>query len=157
MVDFVDSESPRQLRRALDSYPRMHGYYLLNFVPLASGWRDEEEASLSAAFEALDDQPWPPPELRPNDQRWVDYEVDEVSARAHAVEALLGGRAVGHAMDTVPEPEALKIWEAFRGLFSPDARFFTGVGLGDSAYVFQSGVVVVDDVKAGCLCVIEND
>jgi hypothetical protein len=32
-----------------------------------------------------------------------------------------------------------------------------GLGFGDSAYVFQGGVVVLDDEKAGCLCVVESD
>jgi hypothetical protein len=45
----------------------------------------------------------------------------------------------------------------FRALFSFGTRFFLGVGLGDSGYVFQRGAVLVDDEKAGCLCVVVND
>ncbi len=113
----------------------MHGYYLLKFVPLPAAWRQDEEAALTPAFEALDDKSWKPPELRPNDQLWVDYEVDEAKARAHVVAALVGGSEVGHMRDTVPEGVAQELWKKCRDLFLPDARFFVGVGLGDSAYV----------------------
>lgn len=135
----------------------MHGYYLLNFVPLSPTWRVDEEESLSAAFEMLDDHPWKPPEMRPDGQLWVDYEVDETTACAHVIAALGGGAEVGHARDTIPERTAAELWKRFRDLFSPDTRFFLGVGLGDSTYVFQQGAIAVDDAKAGCFCVIEND
>jgi len=157
MAGSVDSESLDQLRHTLGQYPRMHGYYLLNLVPLPLGWRDDEEGSLTTAFEALDDQTWAPPELRPKDQLWVDSEVEEAKARVHAIEALVGGGAVGHSRDTVPQGDAFAIWKRFRDLFLPEVRFFIGLGLGDSAYVYQQGVVVVDDEKAGCLYVVEND
>jgi hypothetical protein len=157
MAGSTSSESLDQLRRVVGRYPRMHGYYLLNLVPLPEDWRDHEETALTAAIQALDDHPWPPPEVRPDDQRWVDYEVPEPEASAHVVAALVGGSEVGHARDTIPISDARPIWEAFRALFSTSARFFMGVGLGDSKYVFQQGAVVVDDHKAGCLCVIESD
>ncbi len=153
----MDSELIKQLRRILERYPRICGYYLLNFVQLPSGWHDDEEAFLSTAFEALDDHPWEPLEMRPNDQLWVDYEVDESEARAEVVTALVGGNEVGHTEDTIPRMEATAIWERFRGRFLADARFFTKLGLGDSNYVFQRGAVVVDQDKAGCLFVIESD
>ena len=153
----MSSESLDQIRCVVGRYPRMHGYYLLNVVPLPLDWRDREEAALTAAFQALDDQPWPPHESRPDDQCWTDYEVPESEARAHVVAALVGGREVGHTRDTIPMADALPIWEAFRALFSAGARFFVGVGLGDSKFTFQQGAVVVDEHKAGCLCVIESD
>ncbi|MBN2384687.1 hypothetical protein JXQ70_17570 [bacterium] len=153
----MDAESVKQLKHILEQYPRMHGYYLLSLVQLSSRWRDEEETSLTTAFEALDDHPWKPPEMRPDFQSWVDYEVDEAEAHTHVVAALVGGREVGHTRDTIPRMEAAAIWERFRNLFRADARFFTGIGLGDSAYAFQRGAVIVDEYKAGCLCVIEDD
>ncbi len=157
MVGSVDSESLNQLRDTLERHPRMHGYYLLNFEPLPLGWRGNEETSLTKAFEALDDQTWKPAELCSEDQHWVDYEVDEARARAHAVEALVGGGAVGHTRETVPERDSSAIWKQFRDLFSRDARFFIGLGLGDPAYAYQHGAIVVDNEKAGCLCVVEGD
>ena len=157
MAGSVDSESLNQHRHTLGQHPRMHGYYLLNVVPLPIGWHDDEEGSLTTAFEALDDQTWPPPQLRAQDQLWVDYQVDEAKARAHAIEALVGGGAVGHCRDTIPKGDASAIWKRFRDLFSPGARFFIGLGFGDSMYVFQHGAVLVDDEKAGCLCVVESD
>ena len=152
-----DLELLDQLRSDLGRYPRMHGYYLLNLVPLPSTWREDEEASLTSAFEALDDQSWERPELRPKDQLWADYEVNEAKARAHIVAALVGGEAVGHTRETIPAPVAQELWEKFRGLFSLNTRFYVGLGFGDSAYAFQQGVVAVDDQKAGCLGVIEGD
>lgn len=157
MVAACGSESFEGIRRVLARYPRMRGYYLLNVVPLPENWAEHEETLLTEAIEALDDHEWPPVEARPADQRWVDYEVSELVAAAHAAAALVGGGAVGHARDTIPIADARPIWEAFRGLFSTSARFFIGVGLGDPKYVFQQGVVVADGEKAGCLCVIEND
>jgi len=141
MAASVDSESLNRLQQTLEQYPRMHGYYLLKFVPLRFGWHDDDEGSLTTAFEALDDQTWAPPELRPKNQLWVDYEVQEAQARAHAIEALIGGAVVGHSRDTVPRGEASAIWKRFRDQFSPDARFFIGLGFGNSAYVFQHGAV----------------
>jgi hypothetical protein len=157
MAPSVNSETLDQLQNSLGQYPRMHGYYLLKFVPLPLDWHADEERSLTIAFQELDDQTWAPPELRPKDQLWVDYEVDEAKARVHAIEALVGGAAVGHTRDTVPHGDPSAIWKRFRDLFAPDARFFLGLGLGDSAYVFQHGAVVVDDEKAGCLCIVESD
>ena len=157
MVDSASSESFEHLRRVVARYPRMRGYYLLKVAPLPQNWREDEELVLTEAIESLDDHPWPPPEARPHDQRWVDYEVSELAAAAHVIAKLVGGLEIGHARETIPMAEARPIWEAFRALFSANARFFLGVGLGDSKYVFQHGAVVVDDHKAGCLCVIEND
>ncbi|XXX79864.1 hypothetical protein WMF30_13925 [Sorangium sp. So ce134] len=146
-----------ELRSALAAYPRSYGYYLVKMVALDARWREDEETALTAAFQALDDHEWPAPELRPNDQTWADYEVIERRARELTVDALVGGAAVGHARDTIDRQEALALWLRFRGLFAPQARFFCGVGFGDSNYVFSGGAVIVDDVKAGCLFIIEND
>jgi len=54
MAGSMDFESLNQLRDTLERHPRMHGYYLLNIEPLPLGWRGNEEASLTKAFEALD-------------------------------------------------------------------------------------------------------
>ena len=156
-MDSVSSESFEQLCRVIARHPRMRGYYLLKVVPLPQNWREDEEVVLTEAIQSLDDHAWPPPEARPADQRWVDYEVSELAAAAHVIAALVGGLEIGHARETMPMAEARPIWEAFRALFSTNARFFLGVGLGDPKYVFQHGAVVADDHKAGCLCVIEND
>lgn len=152
-----DNPSLGRLRRELDSRPRMHGYYLLRLVDLPAGWRADEESSLTCAFEALDDKQWEPLELRPTDQRWIDYEVDEATACDHVVAGLVGGSAVGHIKETFAPQDALDVWKAFRSLFLRDARFFCGVDLGDPAYVFREGAIIVDETRAGCLGVVEDD
>lgn len=157
MAGHVGWEELEDVRRAVARYPRRSGYYLVNLVSLPENWVEDEEVALTEAIQALDDQRWPPPEERPDDQRWVDYEVSELQAAAHVVAALVGGPEIGHARDTIPNAEARAIWETFRALFATNARFFVGVGLGDFRYVYQQGAVMVDDRRAGCLCVIEND
>lgn len=138
----------------------MHGYYLLNVVPLPANWRDHEEVALTAAIQALDDHDCRPAESRPDDQRWLDYEVSEPEASAHVVSALVGGRrgrsCAGHDSNG-RRTSGLGFGKRFALSFSTSARFFVGVGLGDSKYVFQHGAVVVDDHRASCLCVIESD
>ena len=84
------------------------------------------------------------------------YEANESTARDHLVAALVGGNCIGHARDTVPESVADGLWKRSR---SPpgDVRFFLGVGLGDQAYAYQQGIVTVDNDKAGCFFVIDDD
>ncbi len=146
-----------QIQRDLERYPRMHGYYLCKTVRMQWNWEMDEERSLTTAFEALDDHPWPPHERHPVEQRGADYEVVESQAREHTVTALVGGIEIGHARETIPHDIAILIWDRFRKLFSPQARFFVRLSLGDPEYVFQSGAVVVDEEYAGCLWVVESD
>lgn len=156
MANSVDIETFELIKGELAKHPRLCGYYIVKFVELPADWRKREEATLTTAFQALDDHAWKPPGLCPADP-WADYEVEESLAREHAIMALVGGRDVGHSIDTIHPLEAASIWARFRGLFLADAHFFCGVGLGNSEYVFQNGVIVVDDFKAGCLCVVESD
>lgn len=146
-----------EIRGTLAACPRMHGYYLLKVVDLPAGWQSDEEMALTTAFQALDDHEWPNPEHRPEDQLWSDYEVAEEVAQERAIAALVGGNLVGHSRDTIERTLASEIWLRFRELFSPSARFFVGLGLGDSEYVFSEGAIVVDEARAGCLCVVEGD
>lgn len=153
----MNTELLAQLRRDLERYPRMHGYYLLNTTQLPVDWQSDEERSLTAACESLDDHPWKLPEILAQDQLWTDYEVCEAEACEHVVAALVGGNEIGHSRDTIPQEVAVSIWERFRKLFSPQARFFVRLSLGNQEYVFQRGAVVVDEVTAGCLWVVESD
>jgi hypothetical protein len=147
----------REIRNDLAIHPRVHGYYLVKMVELEAGWQSDEEAALTGAFECLDDREWPVPELRPADQRWTDYEVAERVAEERAIDALVGGASIGHTRETIARTQATEIWRRFRGLFSPTARFFVGVGLGNSSFVSSDGAIVVDEARAGCLCIIESD
>lgn len=157
MTGRINVEALERIKEDLATHPRLCGYYILKFVELPTDWRKREEETLTIAFEALDDHVWKPPELPPTDQTWADYEVEESAAREHAIMALVGGREVGHSIDTIDPLEAASIWAKFRGLFHSDCHFFCGVALGNSEYVFNHGVILVDDAKAGCLCVVESD
>ena len=149
--------SIEEIRGLLANHPRIHGYYLLQLVQLPPSWQDDEEASLTEAFQSLDDHEWPPPELRPAEQSWSDYEVTELIAKRRTISSLIGGREVGHSRDTIDPQLASQIWDAFRAIFGSAPRFFCGVGLGDSAYVYLDGAILVGDNKAGCMCVVEDD
>jgi hypothetical protein len=145
------------VRAEVARFPRLCGYYLVKLVAMAPGWDKAEEASLDALFQALDDKAWPPAEQRPSDQRWTDYEVLEEDARSQLIEALVAGHAYGHSQVTMPVASAEAIWRNARGVFGADARFFVGLGLGNNAYTFQHGVVIVDVDRAGCLWVVDGD
>lgn len=153
----VDSAALEEVRRLLAKHPRMHGYYLLKLVELPPSWRDDAEAALTSAFQSLDDHEWPPAGQRPVEQAWSDYEVSEEIAKSRTISALIGGGAIGHSRDTIARDQAAQIWAAFRAIFASTPQFFCGVGLGDSAYAYLDGAILVDEAKAGCLCVIEDD
>ena len=145
------------VRAAVARFPRSCGYYLVKLVAMDPDWSQTEEASLDALFESLDDHAWPPPAQRPSDQRWSDYEVLEDEARSHLVEALVAGPAYGHTRVTMPVADAEEIWRNARAVFSAEARFFMRLGLGNRAYAYQHGVVIVDGERAGCLCIVDGD
>jgi hypothetical protein len=52
---------------------------------------------------------------------------------------------------------ALQAWQRFVSLFTTDCKYFTGLGLGDRRYVFQSGAAIVDATRAGFIGVVESD
>jgi hypothetical protein len=145
------------LKRDILAHPRQSGYYILKLVTLAAGWENKEEQSLDALFQYCDDHPWPPVEDRQQGGRWADYETDEDGAQRESVAALVGGRDVGQLRETIKAKEAAELWRRFRALFSRRARYFTRLGLGRQEYVFQRGVVIVDERRAGAMCVVEND
>ena len=145
------------LQRELTACPRMHGYYILKLVSIDPTWATHEEDSLDTLFESFDDHPWPPPSQRPQGGAWTDQEVSEEAGAQEAIAALIGGREAGHLRDTLSPDRAADVWRRFRALFSERARFFVGLGLGDRAYAFQRGTVIVDVDRAGALCIVEGD
>ncbi len=155
-LDDLDAPALAAIRARLAQAPRMHGYYLTRLIAADPVAGVDDATRLDRLFEQLDDQPWPPPSERPADPG-ADYQVDEPTAAAHAVAMLIGGADVGHARDTIAPATAASLWTQFRALFSPSARCFIGLGLGDPAHVFQRGVAVVDHRRAGYLGVIESD
>jgi len=91
------------LKRELESYPRLAGYYLIKMIDIT----DLRSSNLSAeqiaeaAFQQLDDRQWPPADVRPTDQTWSDYIVDRETAARETVAALVGGPGIGHTANTI--------------------------------------------------------
>ncbi|MDX1433134.1 MAG: hypothetical protein R3286_11870 [Gammaproteobacteria bacterium] len=158
-LDSIDDPDFLDLRERVLAHPRMHGYYLVDLVSieaLRAAGRSEEEI-LDEVLEHFDDSPWPPPEERPADLTWVEHEVDAAHAREAAMEALVGGSQVGHTRDTIPPRAARQMWQDFERLFGDERRYYVGMGLGDSRYVYLHGAVIVDRERAGILWVVESD
>jgi hypothetical protein len=102
---------------------------------------------------------------------WRDAEVFRAEARRKLVEALVGGRAIGHSRWDVPPAEARALASAFVGLFGSDARFFCqgGVPTRESQtfapyarpdfydFIFGGGCVAVDGHAAAVMWVLDND
>lgn len=149
----------RALRRRVSRFPRMHGYYLIDLVSieaLRAAGRSEEQI-LDTVLEHFDDEPWPPADRRPDNVSWTEHEVDRSRADEVAIRALVGGRDVGHTRETMPADTARDIWREFEALFDERRRYYAGMGLGNHAYSYLHGVVVVDRARAGILWVVEND
>jgi len=149
------SDPVEAIRATLAKFPRMHGYYLLKVVDIE--WTDDEEGSLDAIMQQLDDCPWPPREQRPTPPCWTDYVLTEEDAREMVITGLVGGANVGHTRDTISRPAATAVWDQFRSLFSERVRFFRNDGFGDQRYVYSTGAVAVDATRAGILVVVESD
>lgn len=147
------------LKERVESFPRAHGYYLIDLVELASvvpPSADEEEAA-ERVFRHFDDHSWPAEEDCPKGQSWADYEVGREEARRHTAEALAGGMAVGHLAETIPRETAEGLFDEFEAFFDLPRRDYVRMGLGDPAYVFQQGVVILTPRLVGILWVVEDD
>jgi hypothetical protein len=155
----LNSQEFRQLKAEIESYSRLCGYYLIDLVALPEvlGNEVEHDSFLDKVFQHFDDQEWPPPNERPTDQMWADYTQDRDSATNHVIEALVGGSSIGHTSVTIPPKKALELWCRFESLFSPSRRYYIGMGLGNSQYVFLYGAAIVDEHQAGLLWIVEND
>jgi hypothetical protein len=78
-------------------------------------------------------------------------------AKELAIEVLVGGRAVGHTIDTIPPALAEHFVTTFIDLFDAERTCYARLGLGNREYVFLQGIVVTDPHKAGILWVVEGD
>lgn len=147
-----------ELKGKVLSYPRLCGYYIIDLVSIENIRCDSYEKLLDNLFEYFDDTVWVPAEDRPSDQTWEnDYVVERDVARNHIIEALVGGHSIGHTVDTVPGDLAEDIFEVFDSLFSKKKKYYMGMGLGKPEYVFQQGIAIVDNKKAGIIWIVEND
>lgn len=109
------------------------------------------------AFQLFDDNVWPLPDERPQDQTCDDYIVNHDSATAHMIEAMVGGRSIGQMSDTIPPKKAMRLWLEFENMFSPSRQYYIAMCLSDTDNAFQYGVAIVDNKKAGLLWIVESD
>jgi hypothetical protein len=157
-----DASAPpelRALRSEIEAHRRQAGYYLLRLVEISDlrAQESDEEALLDRLFEHFDDEPWPPPDQRPQDQTWNEYAVDRATARSAVTAALVGGPDVGHGRLTIPRARAESYFDRFEALFEEPRRYFVGMGLGDQRYSSQQGAAIVSAARAGLLWVVESD
>ncbi|ULH18075.1 hypothetical protein MF271_24260 (plasmid) [Deinococcus sp. KNUC1210] len=160
-----------ELRAELAQYPRMDGYYQLDLVSikilrqarmtqneilkaLYDRWAPHEaNAAYRAAF------PFPligTPTLEQRTPEFNDYESTVENALEALTYELKGGSGIGHLADTISPVKAAELATRFFALFrSPQA--YRGLGLADPFFVFEQGVVLLDDERAACLLMIESD
>ncbi len=149
-----------QLRQDITAHPRLNGYYLIGLVSIQHLRQAAvpQEAILEKLIEHFDDDPIEhDPRNVPQDQQWSDYEVDSNRARSHTVEALKGGSPIGHTRETMSETTAEHLFTRFVALCGSHPRFYIGLGIGNSQYVYLHGVLIVADNLAGILWIVESD
>jgi hypothetical protein len=147
-----------EIANSLAAHPRMAGHYMLRLIDITElRAQVSEDRMLDAVFEHFDARTWPPFEDRVGFGSWRACEVTAEHARAEIVRAFVGGAEIGHTRETMSAALTGQIWELFSSLFATDRTYFTGLGLGDDKYVFQSGVAIVDATRAGFIGVVEND
>jgi hypothetical protein len=148
------------LKEEIEKHSRLSGYYIIDLVSISdlSSQGLSQEEILDRVFQYFDDQEWPPPSERPQDQSWEgDYQVNRESARQQTVEALAGGPSIGHAHFTMSQDVAESFWERFDSLFGQEKRYYTQMGLGLRDYAYSRGVSIADRDSVGILWIIEND
>jgi hypothetical protein len=162
LMDFSTINDPEfvTLKHAIEAHPRLCGYYIIDTISItalrtAGASQAEILDKVIAYFD--DTEKVPHPNSVPDDSTWLDYEVGMEAARDAAFEALVGGPGVGHLHDTIPPDEAEQYFTRFVALFESDRQYYVGLGIGNYDYVFQRGVLVVDQHRAGILWVVESD
>ncbi|MGD8570565.1 MAG: hypothetical protein PVJ39_20930 [Gammaproteobacteria bacterium] len=111
------------LKSFIESHPRLCGYYLIDLVSIQN-IRDldiSEDEKLDIIFEHFDDQEWPSPPVN-TDHLWEDYSVSKEKARDHLVEALVGGKNIGHTNDTISPEASESIFNKFNSFFSGEKK-----------------------------------
>jgi len=69
---------------------------------------------------------------------------------------LCGGPEFGRREYDIALDEAKKTWAEFLNFFD-ESRILYNVSLGDTKYVFQGGILIVDKDKSGVLNVVQDD
>ncbi|GAA0510694.1 hypothetical protein [Deinococcus depolymerans] len=155
------------LQERLTAFPRMHGKYMLDLTSIAEWRRADmgEEEMLDRLFnlwgehETLSVYLEKMPPIASQGQvaaGWVECAVNPSDAREFLRQSLIGGGSVGHTVETVPAHIAEEMVTDFFGLFEQPTAY-SGLGWSDPKYVFENGVVILDEKMAGMFLVIESD
>lgn len=147
------------LRSQLERHPRQHGYYIIDLVSikdLRESGRTNEEI-MDVLTDLWYDEPSDRVSVAQSDQTWADYRVEFAEARTHTIEALVGGRDVGHTRDTISKNVASECFDQFIAIVDDKLSFYIRLGIGNADYVFNHGVVAIGEKRAGILWVVEGD
>ncbi len=148
-----------RLRDEIRSYRRCYGYYMIMLVDISEmrrqNWSQEDIAE--SVFEHFDDQEWPPRDQRPANHRWEDYTTEAEKAHREAVEALMGGNAIGHTQATIHRALAEEFVDRFESFLDFPRTHYRGLGLGDYDLALQNGIAVIGQTRAAALLVVESD
>ena len=87
---------------------------------------------------------------------WVEYATNPSDAPEFLRQSLIGGGSIGHTVETVPARVAEELVTDFFGLFEQPTAY-SGLGWSDPQYVFENGVVILDEKMAGMFLVVESD
>lgn len=149
----------RRLMLDIELHPRLCGHYIVGLVELdaTETANTSREEILDSVFQHFDPSTWPPRQQRPQDQQWQDYRCSRQDARSHTVQALIGGRFIGHTEPAMDEATAVQLFERFETFFGPQRQYYLGMGLGEQKYTYQHGCAVGDDARLGVFCIAESD
>ena len=158
LTEFISPEFTA-LKRDIEAYPRLCGYYIVDLVSIRDFRVNEmpQEEILEKLVDHFDDDPKQSDPGIVLDHEWSDYETTLDRARDHTVEALVGGQQIGHTVQTMHELTARELFDRFVAVCGPSSRFYIGLGIGDQQYVFHYGVMIVARDVAGLLWIVESD
>ena len=118
---------------------------------LYEAWADHEaQASYKSAYLEIT------PTLNTELPSWQDHEGNFSDAAELLAYSLKGGSGIGHVIDTISEDQAQQLSNEFVQFFD-NPRMYRGLAWGDPDYVFENGIVLIDDNWAEMLLVVEDD
>jgi hypothetical protein len=133
-------------------------YYIIKFVSIADlrsqNKTNDEIANIVAEYS--DDQEWPSTDSVAQGFSVPPSPISEEEVSKIVTRDLAGGSHYGHIDYAIQPEEAENIWQEFKSLFTGDKTFYS-VALGDPAYTFYGGALIVGKDTAGVLNIVQDD